>query len=188
MNRSETGPTLLPGLDMGAAERSLEGMKFFAPMLLAVAAVFFVSCERKQSTPQGEKAASDGHVHRAPHGGELVELGDHQFNIEIVYDGGRGVLQAWVLDAHAENFIRLPIAGFEIEVDHEGGKQTFEMLPVANPVTGETVGDTALFEARADSLMSANHFDGVIKAIKVRDSDFRNVRFHFHVGSDAHSH
>jgi hypothetical protein len=153
----------------------------------ALVVVAVVGCGRNEQKA-GTAKSSGGHTHTAPHGGELVELGDHQYNLELVYDGGRGVLQVWVLDGHAENFIRLPIAGFQIEVDVDGKKQVLEMLPVANPVTGETIGDTALFEARAEFLMSANHFDGVIKAIKVRDSDFRNVRFHFHSGSGEHSH
>jgi hypothetical protein len=153
---------------------------------LVLASLCLVACGKKPAEPKA--GAPAGHTHKAPHGGELVELGDHQFNLEILYDGSRGVLQAWVLDAHAENFVRVPIAGFEVEIEADGAKKTLEMLPVANPVTGELVGDTSLFEAKADFLMPAKHFDGVIKAIRVRDFDFQNVRFHVMMAGDRHSH
>ena len=61
--------------------------------------------------PGGEAHAghnhSHGHVHTAPHGGTLVELGNHAYNVELLRDPATGKLTAWILDAHAENFIRI---------------------------------------------------------------------------------
>lgn len=120
-----------------------------------------------------------GHVHRAPNGGELVELGDHQFNLEFKYDLGRSVLQAWILDAHAENFIRTGMDSFDITEDG-GQRRVLRLQATGNAMTGETVGDTSYFEAAAPWLREVKHFDGVVKAIRVRGVDFRDVRFHFH--------
>lgn len=120
-----------------------------------------------------------GHVHRAPNGGELVELGDHQFNIEFKYDAARGVLQAWMLDAHAENFVRVGMDAFDI-VEDRGERRGVTLRATGNAMTGETPGDTSYFEGQAPWLGGVKHFDGVIKAVRVRGVDFRDVRFHFH--------
>lgn len=138
---------------------------------------------RPATTAAGATAASPatggGHVHRAPNGGELVELGDHQFNLEFKFDAPRGVLQAWVLDGHAENFVRVGMASFDVQED--GGQQRVITLHAAsNAITGETSGDTSYFEGAAPWLREVKHFDGVVKAVKVRGVDFRSIRFHFH--------
>jgi hypothetical protein len=129
--------------------------------------------------PHAGQAGHGGHAHRAPNGGELVELGDHQFNLEFKFDVSRGVLQAWVLDAHAENFVRVGMDAFEVQ--EEGGqRRTITLQATANAMTGENTGDTAYFEGTAPWLREVKHFDGVVKAVRVRGVDFRNVPFHFH--------
>ena len=55
-----------------------------------------------------------GHAHTAPHGGTLVELGAHQGNVEFVRDAAGGKLTAYILDAHAENFVRVPLDAFTL--------------------------------------------------------------------------
>src|SRR5690349_10658250 len=91
-----------------------------------------------------------GHVHRAPHGGTLVELGEHTYNLELVRDADAGKLTAYVLDGHAENFIRIPAASFELVAFAGGERKTLTLRAVANSATGETVGNTSQFEAQAD--------------------------------------
>lgn len=169
--------------------------------LAALAAALFAGCGKKQSgdiptygranaQAGHDKAAASadphaghnhgsGHVHRAPNGGELLELGDHQFNLEFKYDADRGVLQAWVLDAHAENFVRVSMDAFEVQEDG-GQRRTVTLRATANAMTGETVGDTSYFEGAAPWLREFKHFDGVVKAVRVRGVDFRDVRFHIH--------
>ncbi len=171
-------------------------MKNKLPLFLSALALSFVlvaglGCGRKQSgdiqtygsknsrDEHGHAAHGHGHVHKAPNGGELVELGDHQFNIEFLYDKQRGVLRAWFLDAHAENFIRVAMDWFEVH--EEGGQgRKIELRSMANNLTGEAVGDTSYFEGEAPWLGGIKHFDGVIKALRVRGTDFRNVRIHLH--------
>lgn len=112
-------------------------------------------------------------------GGQLVALGDHQYNLELKFDMVRGVLQAWVLDAHAENYVRVGMTLFDVQ-EAGGLKRTITLHAQANEISGETVGDTALFEGEARWLGEVGHFDGVVKAVKVRGVDFRDVAFHFH--------
>lgn len=120
-----------------------------------------------------------GHAHQPLMGGELVEVGEHQFNLEFKFDAARGVLQAWVLDAHAENFVRVALPAFEV-VEAEGARRTIVLQAVANPISGETVGDTSSFEGAAPWLREIKHFDGVVKAITVRGASFHDLEVHFH--------
>lgn len=183
-------------------------MKFSVRLVvapLAVAVALFTGCGKKsdeivtygnkdsldaQANAAKAKAAADphaghnhahgsGHVHKPLMGGELVEVGDHQFNLEFKYDAARGVLQAWVLDAHAENFVRVGMAAFDVQ--EEGGeRRTITLRAVGNDITGEKIGDTSSFEGAAPWLNDIKHFDGVVKAIKVRDLEFRDIDFHLH--------
>src|SRR5678815_5612007 len=108
--------------------------RFFS--VLCIAAVFS-GCGKKIES--GEKHGE--HAHKAPHGGTLVEIGDHAYNLELVRDTAAGKLAAYVLDGHAENFVRIKSAALEL-IAMPGGKYTPLSLPaVANPSTGETVGD-----------------------------------------------
>ena len=130
---------------------------------------------------------SGHHEHRAPHGGVLVELGEHQANLEIRFDAPRGILQAWVLDAHAENFVRVAQTGLELQATAGGRTRVVDLVAVGDTMTGETVGDTSLFEAPAEWLREAKAFDGRLKAITVRGNLYEDIAFHYH-DDEAHDH
>lgn len=159
----------------------------------ATAALWLSGCEKKQqgvttygsphtpgdSRPAAAAPTATGHVHKAPNGGELVELGAHQFNLEFRYDAARGMLRAWVLDGHAQEFVRVSMAAFEVQEDN-GARRVITLRAMANELTGENVGDSSSFEGEAPWLKDIKHFDGVVKAVRVREVDFRDVKFHFH--------
>jgi len=149
------------------------------PALLALA---LAGCGQGHDHAHGQ-----AHVHVAPHGGTLVELGTHQYNLEFVFDAGRGVLQAFILDGHAEAFVRVSIPEFAVTATAAGQRHLLLFRAVANAVTGETAGNTATFEAPAEWLRAAKAFDGTLQAINVRGTSFNNVTFRFAVppASDA---
>jgi len=119
---------------------------------------------------------SHAHVHTAPHGGTLVELGDHAFNVELLRDPATGKLTAWILDAHAENFVRIASPALEL-VAMPGGKFTpLTLAAVANPATGETVGNTSQFEVQADWLKTSGAFTGIF-TVEIRGTKFEKVGF-----------
>lgn len=160
-------------------------------LLVAVAcALVLVGCgKRVAATSKASGGAAHGHAHVAPHGGTLVEVGEHQFNLEFLFDESRSVLQVWFLDAHAENFVRVALPGFEVTATAGGKTHTLTFAPVANAVTGETANDTSLFEAPAPWLRDAKAFDGVVKAITVRGVSFSNIAFRFSAPhDDDHDH
>ncbi|MBA4136719.1 MAG: hypothetical protein C0518_05325 [Opitutus sp.] len=133
----------------------------------------------KAADPHAGHNHGGGHAHQPLMGGELVEIGEHQFNLELKFDAARGVLQAWVLDGHAENFVRTSMDAFDVQ-EQGGQRRTITLRATANAMTGETVGDTSSFEGEAPWLREFKHFDGVVKAIRVRGVDFRDLGFHLH--------
>jgi hypothetical protein len=123
------------------------------------------------------------HRDQPPHGGTAIGLGDDQFNLELVRDPAAGTLKAFVLDGEMEDFIRIKAKVLEIEAEHDGRKETLKLLPVADAATGETVGDTCLFQTRADWLKRVDHFKGTIRALAIQDQSFKSVAFAFPEGN-----
>lgn len=128
-----------------------------------------------KSPGAGEHATA--HVHVAPHGGTLVELGEHRFNLELVVEAKSGSLAAYVLDAHAENFLRVPLASFQITLDLKGGTRPVLMSAVADSRTGETVGDTSRFEGKDEGMKDSAGFAGTVTEIEIGGSRFSGVKF-----------
>lgn len=119
------------------------------------------------------------HVHVAPHGGTLVELGEHEANLELVRDASAGKLTAYILDGHAENFLRVPLPGFQLTATVGGKSETLNFTAVANTATGEKVGDTSQFEAKADWLKTTGEFQGSIAELPVRTKVYKAIQFKF---------
>jgi hypothetical protein len=144
-------------------------MKFPLALLATFLAVIVGGCSRPESSSGG------GHTHQAPHGGTLVEVGQHAYNLELVRDPAAGKLTAYVLDGHAENFIRISAPAIELTAFTGGEKRALTLRAVANSATGETVGDTSQFEGEADWLKNTGEFPGEIPAIEIRGTRFQNV-------------
>ena len=91
--------------------------------------------------------------------------------------GGAGAHRetAAVRDGHAENFVRIAAKEIELVAIVGGQRRTLALAAVANPATGETVGNTSQFEATADWLKSTAEFPGTVTAVDIRGTVFRNV-------------
>jgi hypothetical protein len=158
-----------------------------ATLLLGTLAACSKHSEHKDysNVPSGHNhAAHAKHAHTAPHGGTLVEIGDHAYNVELLRDAATGKLTAWFLDGHAENFVRLKAPSIEIVATVAGAKQTLVLAAVANPATNEKVGDTSQFEVTADWLKTTATFDAVIPAVTIKDTPFTAIAFNFPKGGN----
>ncbi len=159
------------------------GLLPVASVLAAVMAILVAGCggESKSDHAAGP---GHGHSHQPKYGGTLVELGEHQGNLEFVRDADAGRLTAYVLDAHAGNFVRVPLASFTLATTIAGKAETLVLAPVANAATGEKPGDTSQFEASAGWLKNSPVFDAVLPQITVRGTTFKDVRFNFPKGNE----
>lgn len=148
-------------------------MKSLIPTLVALCLVLLSGCAKKDGHTHGH---SHAHTHTAPHGGTLVELGDHAYNLELLRDRATGKLTAWVLDGHAEKFVRIPAKSFQLVAMPAGKYTPLTMQAVANAATGETIGDTSQFEAQADWLKTAGSFSGIF-TVEVKGTNFHQVEY-----------
>lgn len=147
--------------------------------VLATIALLATACSKSDHAAHDHEKSSahSAHAHVAPHGGTLIEIGDHAYNVELLRDAATGKLTAWILDAHAENFIRIKAPSLEL-VAMPGGKFTpLTLAAVANPATNEKVGDTSQFEVQADWLKTAGSFSGIF-TVEINGTKFEQVPYH----------
>lgn len=111
-----------------------------------------------------------GHHHEPPHGGALIELGEHVAHIELVHDPESAVLTAYLLDGHAEHPVRVPndTLAFQVRADDSSDWMSVELKATASALTGETIGDTSEFKAEVPPLQGKKKF-------AVRTPDFTIV-------------
>ena len=136
------------------------------------------------AAPDPTPEALHKHQHTPPHGGTPVELGREEYHVELVRDPSAGRLTAYVMDGELEGFVRVPATALVMTAKVGGVGETLTLQPVANPATGEKVGDTSQFEGTADWLKTADTFDGSFQELAIKGRTFRDVRFNFPKGNE----
>jgi len=134
--------------------------------LLALLPLLAAACSGADEPPAAP------HAHRPKFGGVLVGLGDHEANLELVHDAAEGSLSVYVLDAHAENTVRIAAQSLVAVVD---GRK-IDLFAVGSALTGETPGNTSLFEGRDDALRTSP-VRGRIERVNVRGRTFAGIAF-----------
>lgn len=126
------------------------------------------------------------HEHHAPHNGILIVLGEEFAHLELVLDKETGTLSAYSLDGEAENSAPLNQQEIVFKIMLRNTTSAFDLTlkAVANPLTGETVGNTSEFKAQADALKGLSEFKGMIVDVVTKGQDFKDVSFDFPEGND----
>jgi hypothetical protein len=157
--------------------------RLLLPLLQAtLLASLLGACGRPGPTSPESGTSSDhghGHTHAAPHGGTLVPLGNERYHLEVLLDSATARLQLYVLDGHAEQFVRIAQPSIEMTLRSGTERHAMTLLPVASRATGETAGDTAHFDAPAGWTLTNAPFDAMIAQLDIRGGLFTNVTFRF---------
>jgi hypothetical protein len=152
--------------------------KAIRPALFALMLPLVTSCGEHE-TPAERDAKAHLFKAKAPHGGYSVPLGDDAYQMEFVIDSASGRMDAYILDAEMENYVRISAPSFDVAVQLPDGTNIvhsrLHFVAVANPATGETVGKTSQFEAQAEWLKGAHSFAGVLQEINVEGTTFNGV-------------
>ena len=110
-------------------------------------------------------------------------MGDEEAHIEFLVDAEAGTVTAWFFTPHMERYLRIKAETFEVLARRADGEAMLTFAAVANTGTGETVGDTSQFVARADWLAGARSFDAVLPEVSVRGTVYRDIAFNYPKGN-----
>jgi hypothetical protein len=118
-----------------------------------------------------------GHVHQAMRGGILMELGPHGsgHNLELLQNN-KGEFEIFILDAHADNYVRIKQS--TIELNLADNNSTLTLNAVADPATGEKVGDSSLFRS-SQSVQNLLPMKAEIVDLKIGSSNYSNTPLSF---------
>jgi hypothetical protein len=142
-----------------------------------------VSAAQAQTMTQTKPAADakgkgdhKGHHHEAPHGGTLVEIGDHFAFLELVHDEAAGTLTLYVLDGSAEKAVRVTHQALTFRLERPSGPaQAIELKARARALTGETVGDTSEFVGTSDVLKGLKSGRGTLAEIVIKGQTLKDL-------------
>jgi hypothetical protein len=132
-------------------------------------------------------APSHGHVHSAPHGGTLTELGNHSFTLEFLLDARLGSLSVYILGPHAERFIRIQEESLHVNLTSAGETHDLPLGAIANELTNEREGDTSHFSGSLDWLKGKNLISGVMRSVEIQGVVYEEVSFDLG-GNREHDH
>jgi hypothetical protein len=106
-----------------------------------------------------------------------VTLGDEAAHIEFLADAETGTMTAWFFTPHMERYLRIEAKSFEVLAKLPDGEAKLTFVAVANAGTGETVGDTSQFVAKAEWLAGVEAFDAVLPEVTVRGRVYLRVAY-----------
>jgi hypothetical protein len=155
--------------------------KQFAFILLICGLVATSACRDSQ------RGGGDGHSHAPPHGGTPVVVEEHKYHLELVRDATTGLMQAYVLDDHLHDFIKVPETNFTMVANLGGQTERLEFQRVTNAMSPNPTDPSFQFEARADWVKGATNFEGSIPTITLKGQTFTNITFPFPKGTQ-HTH
>ena len=120
-----------------------------------------------------------GHVHTAPHDGELLILAEEFAHLELVLDRETGTLDAYCLGAHASTPVRVVQPNLVVAFDAREGVEAFEVElgAVASTLTGDTVGDASRFQVVEPRLKTTADLGGHVSSIECLGQSYTDVEF-----------
>jgi len=159
-------------------------MRFSQTFRVAVCGLglaLFVGCSSKEDTRKfdakdSEASAEAEHSHdhehaHGPNGGHILEVGEEQYHLEVVFDDKGRTLTTYILGPDAKT--AFPIAVETIDFDLEIGDKEQEIPLAAKPLEGEKEGKSSRFVAEGKAIPDS---------IKT-ESDL-NGHFHLDIGED----
>jgi len=133
------------------------------------------------------EAAASEHHHTAPHGGHLIPLGDHEYNIELVFSAEPRELHAYVLGGHATKKVGLDLEAFDFDQEDDQGNEV-EISLTANPQEGDAEGLASRYTARGDAIpASINDLEDLSGHVHI-EIDGKEYTGDLEHGHDDHGH
>lgn len=158
--------------------------------------VMLVACDghdnahEQDGDHEHEHEGEEGHVHEPLiEGGALVELGDHEANLEVHLDAEKGELVIYLVDAHASDYVRSKQESLDVTVEpDEGEAYTLKLGQVASELSGEKVGDSSKYRVQDDRLKGVGHFHGRVASVSMLGATYTAIDVAWPAGEHDHDH
>ena len=133
--------------------------------------------------------AEHDHEHNAPHGGQLIELGDHEYHAEVVMDHDEHKFTVYILDAHAE--AAQAIDAKEITLNMTLGDKPEQFKLAAARQKTDPEGKSSRFELVDDELVHEFLEEEDAKGrlnVPIGDKSYVGIVAHKHDDDHEHEH
>jgi hypothetical protein len=118
--------------------------------------------------PAPAKAPTTPHVHPpAPHGGEILELGDHEYHIEMIHDHVGGGVRVYILDKDMK--VTIPVKAPTINLVTKSGPVQFTLVPMT-PIKPDGTADAWKGEHPG---LAVDPWDGTIR-VEIGGKQYRS--------------
>ena len=141
-------------------------------------ALLLVACGEKHDehdrdhNPEG----GGGHGHAPKMGGKLIDL-DHTIQLELVHKPGSDTLTVYVWDGHVERAIRLKEPTIDFILQAGGETLTITCTARESRLSGERIGSSSTFVAKAPELKGVRGLRGRLVRVKARGQIWEGVQF-----------
>jgi hypothetical protein len=129
-----------------------------------------------------------GHDHAPPMGGHLIELGDHEFQVELVLYPETGALEAYVWDGHAERDVPIAMKTLTVNVSVGETSTAIVLNGEANLYGKSADAEWSKYKGQHDSLKKTDHLEGTLGEITIAGKKFASTAFHYHLGEAPGEH
>lgn len=160
---------------------------FLTLALAATTPLAFTGCGDKtgnSTKTQKQENGKDDHPTEGPHGGSLVELGEHEYHAEFLFDEKSETVTIHILDQSAKE--ALPIDAKEVTINllHNGEPEQFQ-LPAA-PEEADAGGKSSRFQLKDDDLAHNLEHEDADPKLTVMISGKSYTGKISHMGAHAH--
>jgi hypothetical protein len=99
---------------------------------IATVVLLAVGCNSDPPKPAGGKPSEHEHASAGPHGGDLIELGDETYHVELIHDDRAGEVTFYVLDGTAKKTVPIDAADVTVNLKLAGGPKQFQVAAKAD--------------------------------------------------------
>jgi hypothetical protein len=129
--------------------------------LLGAGLTLAAGCTRPTALTSG-KQSPQGHDHaeKGPHGGLILEWGDHEMHAELVFDRAKKQATVYVWDHDLKKHVPIKAEAVKLTLTHES--PPVEVQLKAEPAKGDPEGKASKFVGTHDKLAEKSKFKGKV--------------------------
>jgi len=161
-------------------------------LALFLSVALFACNKHEESHEHTEQGATEehGHTHEPLiEGGALIELGDHEANLEVHLNAESGELVIYLVDGHATDYVRSSQPSLLLSVEPEGGTAyTLTLNQVESALSGEKLGDSSKYRVQDERLKGSKELHGKVATVSMMGSTYKDVEVAWPAGEHDHDH